>query len=93
MSFDCLFVITCASQENETAFQIKQQEILEMKGLYTRQEMLQMKKDMEKSFENQQLRQMMERVMCYGVFLHILSLLHVILSHECDNMNLPSFFF
>ncbi|KAL9286246.1 Immune-associated nucleotide-binding protein 12 [Arabidopsis thaliana] len=49
-------------RENETAFQIKQQEILEMKGLYTRQEMLQMKKDMEKSFENQQLRQMMERV-------------------------------
>ncbi|OAO97506.1 hypothetical protein AXX17_AT4G11120 [Arabidopsis thaliana] len=49
-------------RENETAFQIKQQEILEMKGLYTRQEMIQMKKDMEKSFENQQLRQMMERV-------------------------------
>ncbi|KAG7557259.1 AIG1-type guanine nucleotide-binding (G) domain [Arabidopsis suecica] len=48
--------------ENETEFQINQREILEMKGLYTKQEMFQMKKDMEKSFENQQLRQMKERV-------------------------------
>ncbi|CAL9232235.1 unnamed protein product [Arabidopsis halleri] len=49
-------------RENETAFQIKQRDILEMKGWYTKQEMSQKLKDMERSFENQQLRQMMERV-------------------------------
>ncbi|KAG7557260.1 AIG1-type guanine nucleotide-binding (G) domain, partial [Arabidopsis suecica] len=48
-------------RENETAFQIKQRD-LEMKGWYTKQEMSQKIKDMERSFENQQLRQMMERV-------------------------------
>ncbi|EOA22490.1 hypothetical protein CARUB_v10003143mg [Capsella rubella] len=48
--------------ENEAAFQIKQKKILEMKGWYSKQEMLLMKKDMERSFENEQLRHMMERV-------------------------------
>ncbi|XP_010437847.1 PREDICTED: BICD family-like cargo adapter 1 [Camelina sativa] len=48
-------------RENETAFQIKQRN-LEMKSWYTKQEMFLKMKDMERSFENQQLRQMMERV-------------------------------
>ncbi|KAL1219919.1 Immune-associated nucleotide-binding protein 12 [Cardamine amara subsp. amara] len=49
-------------RENETAFQISQMRISEMKGRFTKQEISQMMKDMKESFENQQLRQMMEKV-------------------------------
>ncbi|XP_010456824.1 PREDICTED: immune-associated nucleotide-binding protein 8-like [Camelina sativa] len=49
-------------RENETAFKIKQRKISEMKGWYTKQEMFLKMKDMERSFKNEQLRQMMERV-------------------------------
>ncbi|EOA19754.1 hypothetical protein CARUB_v10003913mg [Capsella rubella] len=49
-------------RENEAAFKIKQKEVSEMKGWYSRLEVLLNKKDMERCFENEQLKHMMERV-------------------------------